>query len=53
MQKVYDHILEQMPFGVEDLNVIAAIEVPINISATLSLADGYTETIVKKYIKEK
>jgi len=52
VQKVYDHILEQMPFGVEDLNVIAAIGVPINISATLSLVDGYTESIVKQYIKE-
>lgn len=52
VQKVYDHIAEQMPFGVEDLNVIAAVGVPINISATLSLVDGYTEPIVKQYIKE-
>lgn len=52
VQKVYDHIAEQMPFGVEDLNVIPAVGVPINISATLSLVDGYTEPIVKQYIKE-
>lgn len=52
VQKVYDHIAEQMPFGVEDLNVIAAVGVPINISATLSLVDGYTEPIVNQYIKE-
>ncbi|WP_155591850.1 baseplate J/gp47 family protein [Lysinibacillus cavernae] len=52
VQKVHDHISEQMPFGVEDLSVMAAIGVPINISATLSLVDGYTEPIVKKYIKE-
>lgn len=52
VQKVYDHIAEQMPFGVEDLNVIPAVGVPINISATLSLVDGYTEPIVNQYIKE-
>lgn len=52
VQKVYDHISEQMPFGVEDLAVIPAIGVPINITATLSLADGYTEPIAKSNIKE-
>ncbi|MCS5501929.1 baseplate J/gp47 family protein [Lysinibacillus sp. A4] len=52
VQKVYDHISEQMPFGVEDLAIIPAIGVPINLTATLSLADGYTEPVAKSNIKE-
>lgn len=50
VQKVFDHISKQMPFGVEDLAVKSAIGIPINISVTLSLVDGYTEPIVKQYI---
>lgn len=51
VQKVYEHISEQMPFGVTELAVTSAIGVPINIIAALSLADGYTEPAAKEYIK--
>jgi uncharacterized phage protein gp47/JayE len=52
VQRVYDHISEEMPFGVEELTVLSATGVPINISATLSLADGYTNEVGIGHIKE-
>lgn len=51
VKNVYEHILEKMPFGVEELVVTSAIGVSINITATFSLADGYTEPVVKENIK--
>ncbi|WP_342510597.1 baseplate J/gp47 family protein [Sporosarcina sp. FSL K6-1522] len=44
------HIRKEMPFGVEELLVISASGVPINIIATLSLAGGYTEALAKENI---
>lgn len=52
VQAVYHHISEEMPFGVEDLNVSSAIGVPINITANLTVAEGYTEQSVIENIKE-
>lgn len=52
VQEVREHIENEMPFGVEELNVISAAAVPINLSVTLTLADGYTEEMVKTYIKK-
>ncbi|MGE8080517.1 baseplate J/gp47 family protein [Peribacillus loiseleuriae] len=45
------YIESEMPFGA-DLTVISAAGVPINISVTLTLADGYTELVVIETIKE-
>lgn len=47
------HIENEMPFGVEDLNVSSAISVPINIEVDLVIAEGYEEADVIENIKEK
>lgn len=52
VQEVREHIENEMPFGVEELSVISAAAVPINLSVTLTLADGYTEEMVKTHIKK-
>lgn len=51
VQDVYDHIAGEMPFGVTELLVISATGVPIDITAILSLANGYTEEIARENIK--
>lgn len=50
--RVYNHISEEMPFGVEDLNVSSATGVPININVDLTIADGFTEEMAINSIKE-
>ncbi|MBX8942579.1 baseplate J/gp47 family protein [Lysinibacillus sp. K60] len=45
------HIEEEMPFGVEDLLVIAAEAFILNLTATLSIMPGYTEEIAITNIK--
>ena len=51
VNRVRDNIIKEMPFGVEELLVVSAIGVPINITAALSLASGYTEPVVKENVK--
>lgn len=52
IQSVYNHIAEEMPFGVEELIVESAKAVPINLTVSLTIANGYTESIVIERIKE-
>lgn len=52
IQNVYEHISNEMPFGVEDLNVSSAMGVPININVDLTIADGFTEEMAINSIKE-
>lgn len=48
---VIEHITDEMPFGVEELVVLSATPVPINITVDLTLASGYTEPLVIEKIK--
>lgn len=56
IDRVREHIDEEMPFGVEELLVKSADPLPISLSVSLTLDDGYTEeeTIenIKKNVKE-
>lgn len=52
IQSVYNHIAEEMPFGVEELIVESAKAVPINLTVSLTIANGYTESIIIERIKE-
>lgn len=51
VSKVREHIKTEMPFGVEELLVKSADALPINISVTLTLAEGYTEEEAIENIK--
>lgn len=53
VSRTRSHIENEMPFGVEDLNVSSAISVPINIEVDLVIAEGYEEADVLENIKEK
>lgn len=46
------HIRKEMPFGVDELLVISATGVPIDVTVVLSLAGGYTEALAKENIRE-
>ena len=48
----YEHISNEMPFGVDELLVDSAIAVPINLTVTLHLVDGYTQPVVVESIKK-
>ncbi|TKI70113.1 baseplate J/gp47 family protein [Lysinibacillus mangiferihumi] len=52
IEDVKTHIEVEMPFGVEDLNVISAEALLINLSVALTLMPGYTEEVVKTNIKK-
>lgn len=52
IEDVKKHIEIEMPFGVEDLLVISAEELLINLSVALTLMPGYTEEVVKTNIKK-
>lgn len=52
IEDVKMHIEIEMPFGVEDLLVISAEELLINLSVALTLMPGYTEEVVKTNIKK-
>lgn len=52
VDQVKEHIEEEMPFGVDELLVVSATGIPINISVDLTLADGYEESEVISFIKE-
>lgn len=52
VEDVRAHIEKEMPFGVEDLLVISATALLLNLSVALSLLPGYTEEIVKTNIKK-
>lgn len=52
VSQVKDHIESEMPFGVDELSVVSAIGVPININVNLTLAEGYDELTVISHIKE-
>lgn len=52
IDRVREHIDEEMPFGVEELLVKSADPLPINLSVSLTLDDGYTEEETIENIKE-
>ncbi|MCS1383271.1 baseplate J/gp47 family protein [Lysinibacillus sphaericus] len=52
IEDVKMHIEIEMPFGVEDLLVISAEALLINLSVALTLMPGYTEEVVKTNIKK-
>lgn len=52
VDQVTEHIEEEMPFGVDELLVVSATGITINISVDLTLADGYEESEVISLIKE-
>lgn len=52
IEAVREHIEIEMPFGVDDLNVIPAEALLINLSVVLTLMPGYTEEVVKANIKK-
>lgn len=52
IEDVKKHIEIEMPFGVEDLLVISAEALLINLSVALTLMPGYTEEGVKTNIKK-
>lgn len=52
VDQVTEHIEEEMPFGVDELLVVSAAGISINISVDLTLADGYEESEVISFIKE-
>jgi len=52
IEAVRDYIEEEMPFGVDDLLVMSAEALLINLSVALSLMPGYTEEVVKTNIKK-
>ncbi|WP_431811568.1 baseplate J/gp47 family protein [Lysinibacillus sp. FW12] len=52
IEAVREHIEVEMPFGVDDLNVIPAEALLINLSVVLTLMPGYTEEVVKTNIKK-
>lgn len=51
VQNVSDYIDGEKPIGA-DVTVVSATEVPINITVTLELAEGYEELEVKDRIRE-
>ena len=52
VSKTLEHISNEMPFGVDELVVLSATPVPIDITVNLTLASGYTEAMVIGNIKE-
>lgn len=52
VQAVTEHIESEMPFGVEELVVLSATGLPLDISATLTLSSGYIEAAVIETIKK-
>lgn len=52
VDEVTEHIEGEMPFGVDELLVVSATGIRIDISVDLTLAEGYEETEVISYIKE-
>nr|WP_269136022.1 baseplate J/gp47 family protein [Sporosarcina cyprini] len=51
VEDVFTHIESERPFGA-DVTVVGAAGVPINITATLSLVEGYTEELAIENIKK-
>ena len=49
---VRKHIEKEMPFGVEDLLVMSAIALLLNLSVVITMIPGYTEEVVKANIKK-
>jgi len=52
IEAVREHIEVEMPFGVDDLLVIPAEALLINLSVALTIMPGYTEEVVKANIKK-
>lgn len=52
IEAVREHIEVEMPFGVDDLNVMPAEALLINLSVVLTLMPGYTVEVVKANIKK-
>lgn len=52
VEEVRVHIEKEMPFGVEDLLIISAVALPINLTVKLSIMPGYTEEVALTNIKK-
>ncbi|UPW82719.1 baseplate J/gp47 family protein [Lysinibacillus sp. Ag94] len=52
VEDVRKHIEREMPFGVEDLLIMSAVALFLNLSVSLTLMPGYTEEVVKTNIKK-
>ena len=52
-QTVYDHILTRQSFDVDELSVVGATPVELNISVELKLVAGYADSEVKNKIADK
>lgn len=52
IQAVRAHIEREMPFGVEDLLVMSAVALLLNLTVNIILIPGYTEEIAKTNIKK-
>ncbi|AJK89639.1 MULTISPECIES: baseplate J/gp47 family protein [Lysinibacillus] len=52
VEDVREHIEKEMPFGVEDLLVIPAVALFLNLTVAITLMPGFTEEVVKANIKK-
>lgn len=52
VEDVRAHIENEMPFGVEDLFVMSAVAMVLNITAAITLMPGYTEALAINNIKK-
>src|SRR5690606_15582268 len=52
IDRVYSHIEEEMPFGVSELSVVSATPKPIDVSAELTLGDGYALENVQPEVEQ-
>ncbi len=52
VEDVRAHIEKEMPFGVEDLLVMSAVALLLNLTVAITLMPGFTEEVVKANIKK-
>lgn len=52
VEDVRAHIENEMPFGVEDLLVMSAVALLLNLTVAITLMPGFTEEVVKANIKK-
>ncbi len=52
IEDVRAHIEKEMPFGVEDLLVMSAVALLLNLTVAITLMPGFTEEVVKANIKK-
>lgn len=52
VKKVKNHITENMPFGVNELSVVSAASLTINLNVTLSIKEGLDQVAIIDQIKK-